>query len=177
VSGTVEVRDEPSSAGAVRIERRSLGAYRLSAGLVVPRPIDEVFTFFADAHNLEAITPPWLRFRLRRPSALPVEIGTMIDYQLRLHGLPLRWRSEITVWDPPHRFVDEQRRGPYRKWTHEHSFHDLGGSTEVRDRVDYVLRLRGVGVAGLVERDVCAIFAYRQRELAARFERSLARGG
>ena len=140
MSGAVEVSDEPSSAGAVRIERRSEGAFRLSAGVVVPRPIDEVFGFFADAHNLEAITPPWLRFRLRGASALPVQKGTMIDYELRLHGLPLRWRSEITVWDPPHRFVDEQRRGPYREWTHEHSFHDLGGSTEVRDRVDYVLR-------------------------------------
>lgn len=140
MSGTVEVRDEPSSAGAVRIERLSHGAFRLSAGPVVPRQIDEVFEFFADAHNLEGITPAWLRFRLRHSSALPVRKETTIDYELRLHGLPLRWRSEITVWDPPHRFVDEQRRGPYRKWTHEHSFHDLGGATEVRDRVDYILR-------------------------------------
>ncbi len=142
VSGSVEFRDEPSSASAVRIDRRLHGAYRLSAGLVVPRPINEVFEFFADAHDLEAITPPWLRFRLRRSSPLPVQKGTMIDYRLRLHWLPLHWRSEITIWDPPHRFVDEQRHGPYREWTHEHSFHDLGGTTEVRDRVDYVLRLR-----------------------------------
>jgi hypothetical protein len=131
VSGTVEVRDEPRSAGAVRVECRSQGAFRLSAGIVVPRPIDEVFAFFADAHNLEAITPPWLRFRLRGAPGLPVRKGTMIDYQLRLHGLPLRWRSEITVM----------------------------GS----------LRLRGLAVAGLVARDVRAIFAYRQQELAARF--------
>jgi len=141
---------------------------RLDAKVVLPRPIGEVFAFFADAHNLEAITPPWLRFRLLR--SVPAEVcrGTVIDYRLRLHGLPVRWRSEISAWEPPHRFVDEQLRGPYRRWHHEHTFTEVEGGTEVRDRVDYRLPPGGPLVARLVARDLRAIFAYRQRALLAR---------
>ena len=109
----------------------------LTAEVVVPGTIGDVFAFFSDAHNLEAITPPWLRFRLLGPGPLEVREGTVIDYRLRLHGLPLRWRSAITAWDPPHRFADEQLRGPYRRWHHEHTFTEVDGGTRVRDRVDY----------------------------------------
>jgi ligand-binding SRPBCC domain-containing protein len=149
----------------------SASAPKLTAEVVVPGTIGEVFAFFSDAHNLEAITPPWLRFRLLGPGPLEVREGTTIDYRLRLHGLPLRWRSAITAWDPPHRFVDEQVRGPYRRWHHEHTFTEVDGGTRVRDRVDYELP-RGVQLAArLVARDVCAIFAYRRRALLSRFER------
>ena len=143
----------------------------LTAEVLVPGTIGEVFAFFSDAHNLEAITPPWLRFRLLGPGPLEVREGTVIDYRLRLHGLPLRWRSAISAWDPPHRFVDEQLRGPYRRWHHEHTFTEVDGRTRVRDRVDYELPRGARLAARLVARDVRAIFAYRRRALLSRFER------
>ena len=88
------------------------------------RPLKEVFPFFADAGNQERITPPWLRFEVLTDFPVSIQEGTIIDYRLRIHGIAVRWRSEITVWDPPLRFVDMQRRGPCRKWIHEHFFID-----------------------------------------------------
>lgn len=116
-----------------------------------------VFAFFGAAHNLDAITPPWLRFRILTPAPIAMQVGTRIDYRLRLHGVPVRWQSEITVWEPPLRFVDEQRRGPYRLWRHEHFFEEHDGGTRVRDCVTYSLR------------DLQTIFAYRQAKLAELF--------
>jgi ligand-binding SRPBCC domain-containing protein len=90
----------------------------------VPRPIAEVFALFGDAGNLEQLTPPSLGLRVLTPRPINLRAGTIIDYRLRLGLLPLHWRSEITVWEPPHRFVDTQLRGPYRHWVHKHSFED-----------------------------------------------------
>jgi ligand-binding SRPBCC domain-containing protein len=103
------------------------------------RPVSEVFSFCADAGNLDVITPPWLRFQILTPRPMAMRVGAQIDYRLRLRGLPLRWQSEITVWQPPHRFVDEQRRGPYRAWRHEHTFTAQDGGTLVGDRVRYAV--------------------------------------
>jgi ligand-binding SRPBCC domain-containing protein len=139
----------------------------------IPRPIAEVFAFFADAHNLEAITPPWLRFRILRVSEGEIRQGTLIDYALRLHGIPLRWRTEITEWAPPHRFVDSQISGPYRLWHHEHTFSPDGeNATTMRDRVTYRLPfgVLGRGVHALmVRRDVAKIFDYRAEYIAEAF--------
>ena len=103
--------------------------------LWLPQPRDKVFAVFSDAANLDAITPPWLNFRTVTPGPIEMHLGTMIDYNLRVHGFPVRWRSEITAWEPPTRFVDEQRSGPYRLWIHEHIFTERDGGTLVGDRV------------------------------------------
>src|SRR3954468_23005074 len=108
-------------------------ALTLCARILLPRPVTEVFMFFAEPGNLETLTPPWLRFHILTPQPILMRAGARIDYRLRVHGLPVRWQSEITAWEPPVRFVDEQRRGPYRVWVHEHTFEEGDGGTEVRD--------------------------------------------
>lgn len=127
----------------------------------LPRPLDEVFCFFADARNLERITPAWLRFRILTPAPIEMAVGTRIEYRLRIRGVPLRWESEITAWEPPHRFVDEQRRGPYRSWIHTHSFVADGQGTRILDEVDYSVWGGRVVDRLLVRRDVAKIFDYR----------------
>jgi hypothetical protein len=161
-------RDATAAPMSLHITPRSGGAYRLDAAVTLPASREAVFAFFADPGNLEAITPPWLRFGLRERPA-EVRRGTRIAYGMRLHGLPVRWRSEISAWEPPQRFVDEQVRGPYRRWHHEHTFTDAGEGTEVRDRVDFALPPGGRLVAPVVSRDLRRIFGYRQRALAERF--------
>jgi hypothetical protein len=129
------------------------------------RPPVELFPFFADATNLETLTPQWLRFRIVTPRPIEMREGTSIDYHLRIHGLPVRWRSRINVWEPPHRFVDEQIRGPYRLWIHEHKFAERDGGTEVRDRVQYSAPGGALVDALFVRRDLEKIFAYRRNKL------------
>lgn len=133
--------------------------------LALPR--DRVFPFFAEARNLEAITPPWLHFRILNPGEIVMRRGTVIDYRLRLHGIPLRWQSVIAEWDPPVRFVDMQTRGPYRLWRHEHRFDQEGDVTILRDEVTYSVRgprfIQQIFVAPSLDR----IFAHR-REIIAR---------
>lgn len=154
--------------GTCEISRRG-DRYRLVSRTRVPAAIDDVFAFFADARNLDLLTPPFLRFEIRTPEPIVMRVGTLIDYRLRIHGLPIRWQSEITAWEPPHRFVDEQRCGPYLFWIHEHRFEQAGCETDIIDRVDY-------GVPGgrlfhglFVRRDLKRIFDYRIRQLAERF--------
>lgn len=135
----------------------------------LPRPIGEVFPFFADAANLERITPPWLRFSVLTPGPVEMRVATRIDYRLRVRGVPLRWQSEITAWEPPLRFADEQRRGPYRLWVHEHTFRERDGGTEVRDHVTYAVPGGWLVERLLVGPDVRRIFAYRRRALEELF--------
>ncbi len=133
------------------------------------RSLAEVFPFFADARSLETITPPWLRFQILTPEPIEMRTGTLIRYRLRVHGIPMRWKSEITAWEPPYRFVDAQISGPYRLWVHEHTFEENGGGTLVRDRVCYAI-LGGALVNRLFIRpDLRKIFDYRHERLAARF--------
>jgi len=152
-------------------------AFRLTAEIYLPQPRDEVFQFFSDAFNLEQITPPWMTFSVVTPPPIEMRTGASIDYRLRLRGIPLRWRSKITCWEPPHRFVDEQLRGPYRYWRHEHTFEDVEGGCLARDRVDYAVPGVLPGTAWgselihklLVRGDVEKIFQYRQEVLRRRF--------
>jgi ligand-binding SRPBCC domain-containing protein len=109
----------------------------LQSEIWVPRAREEVFEFFSRAENLELLTPHWLHFSILSPRPVEMKTGARIRYRLRLHGIPLRWESEITAWEPASRFVDEQRSGPYRLWIHEHQFSDHEGGTTVRDTVQY----------------------------------------
>ena len=139
------------------------------SGVWLPRPLEEVFEFFADASNLEAITPPWLRFSVVTPTPIDIQAGTRIDYRLRFRGCPLRWRSEITEWAPPHRFSDMQVRGPYRRWIHEHSFTEQDGGTLAGDRVQYAVWGGALADKLVIRRDVERIFDYRRQTLTAMF--------
>jgi ligand-binding SRPBCC domain-containing protein len=131
----------------------------------VPRPLDETFAFFADPANLEAITPPWLRFRIVAAPA-DLRLGSRLRFRLRLFGVPVRWHAEITAWLPPRTFVDTQIAGPYRLWVHAHRFAPVGGGTEVYDHVRY--RVPGGALAQLVPvgRWLAEIFDYRALRLA-----------
>jgi hypothetical protein len=131
----------------------------------LPLPTQDVFDFFADAFNLELLTPPWLQFRVITPAPIALQQGTVIDYRLRLRGIPVRWESQVTVWEPPYRFVDEQLRGPYRRWVHHHTFVESDGGTLARDHVDYAVPGGLLVRKLLVERDLRKIFQYRQQKL------------
>jgi ligand-binding SRPBCC domain-containing protein len=145
--------------------------FKLRRDVIVPFARDEVFAFFSDAHNLDRITPPFLRFRVLSPRPIAMQVSTRIEYSLRLRGIPLRWTSEITDWDPPNRFVDTQIRGPYWWWQHEHRFEDLGDSTRVIDEVEYAPPGGRLVHALFVKRDLHRIFDFRTQSLAAIFAR------
>jgi ligand-binding SRPBCC domain-containing protein len=139
---------------------------RLESSVWLPRSRDEVFSWFADAFNLEAITPRWLRFEVRTAPPIAMRAGRLIEYRLRLRGVPLRWTSEITSWEPPVRFVDEQRRGPYRLWRHEHRFVAEDGGTTALDVVEYEVPGGRLVDRLFVRPDLERIFAFRREALA-----------
>jgi ligand-binding SRPBCC domain-containing protein len=137
----------------------------------LPGMPEDVFAFFGDARNLEAITPPLLRFRVIDPDAIVMGSGALIRYRLRVHRVPVGWLTAIRAWDPPHRFVDEQLRGPYALWHHTHTFEphpDHDGDTLMRDVVRYALPFGSLGELAhrlFVARDVEAIFDYRAQQI------------
>ena len=136
---------------------------------LVPRARSEVFAFFSDARNLESITPPWLGFRILGQTTPEIVEGTELTYRIRLHGIPLKWRTLIAAWEPETRFVDVQLRGPYAKWRHTHTFEETPGGTLIRDHVVYRLPLGSLGrlVAGkLVDHDVERVFRFRREKTA-----------
>lgn len=134
----------------------------------LPLPIEQVFEFFAEARNLEKITPSLLNFHIENVSTERVEQGTLIDYTLKVHGLPMKWKTEIAVWNPPFEFVDNQLKGPYKKWHHTHSFEKVPGGTLMKDRVLIELPVGYLGWLGgnwLVQKDVHEIFSYRRESI------------
>ena len=144
--------------------------HTLRASLFVPRARTEVFPFFADAANLERITPPELSFRIDTPQPIAMHRGALIDYTIRLHGLSMHWRTLISVWNPPHEFVDEQLDGPYTTWVHRHTFHAKARGTLIEDEVRYRLPFGWLAeiVHPFVQRQLAGIFAHRQAEVARR---------
>jgi ligand-binding SRPBCC domain-containing protein len=149
-----------------------LKTYHLTAELWVPRPIEVVFPFFSNAENLNEITPGWLNFQLLTSVPIQMMLGTIMDYKLRLHGIPIRWQSQIEEWDPPFRFVDSQIRGPYRKWIHTHTFQSRDGGTVIRDDVEYAIGLGWLDEIvkrWLVKPDLDKIFEFRHKQLAHRY--------
>jgi ligand-binding SRPBCC domain-containing protein len=141
--------------------------YQLMREQWLPKPIEEAFAFFSRPENLGEITPPWLSFHIVRTDP-QLHAGSLIEYKLRVRGLPMRWTSEIAVWEPPYRFVDDQIYGPYKLWHHEHTFASENGGTRIGDHVDYALPFGVLGQIAhrvMVRRDVENIFKFRQQRL------------
>lgn len=155
----------------IRIEpdQESTGQMRLTATQLFPGSRETIFAFFADAANLEAITPPWLHFRILTPFPITMKNGALIDYRLRLRGIPIRWRTEICDWQPAHSFVDQQLRGPYRLWHHTHTFEDTANGTLMTDTVRYIVPGGRLINWIFVAPDLRRIFRYRQQVLARHF--------
>jgi ligand-binding SRPBCC domain-containing protein len=147
----------------------TMAEHKLTRSITLPVSREEAFAFFADAGNLERITPPQLGFHITTPQPIEIEQGTLIDYNLKLHGIPISWRTEISVWEPPYRFVDQQLKGPYSQWIHTHTFTDLGPTeTLIDDEVRYRLPLEPLGDIAhfMVRRELDKIFDFRQQTVA-----------
>lgn len=143
--------------------------YLFETELWLPQPRAHVFHFFADPRNLERLTPSWLHFEVMTSPEVQIRQGTLLDYRLRLRGLPLRWQSEIAVWQPPHLFVDRQIKGPYSLWVHEHTFAEKNSGTVVGDKVEYAAFGGRLVQKFLVAPDLERIFQYRHRVLERLF--------
>ncbi|MBX2852800.1 MAG: SRPBCC family protein [Phycisphaeraceae bacterium] len=146
--------------------------WRLTMSQWLNQPREELFAFFADATNLEKITPDLLNFRVVTPGPISMAPGTLIDYKLKVRGVPIRWRTLIETWEPYAKFTDEQLKGPYKRWHHTHTFTEENGGTRCNDLVEYAPP--GGPLAPLinklvVQRDVEKIFAYRAKVLAEMF--------
>lgn len=147
-------------------------AHLLRRSQRVEVPIDRAFAFYGDSRNLEPLTPPWLHFEVTTPGPLTLQPGALLDYRLKLHGVPIRWTTLIETWEPPLRFVDSQAKGPYSLWEHTHLFErDGDGATVIHDQVRYSIPFGPLGAIAhrlFVRRDLERIFDYRRDAVAER---------
>ena len=141
----------------------------LERSVIISRTKDELFSFFARAENLNLITPPWLNFQLLTPGPIQMNKGTKLLYRVRLHMIPIRWESEIIVWDPPNEFCDVQKKGPYRKWIHSHTFESHNEGTVMKDRVLYQVFGGCLVNWAFVSKDLTLIFDYRRAKILELF--------
>ena len=139
--------------------------FQFNDGVLLGYPREQVFKFFALPENLNVMTPPWVRFSILTPLPIEMAVGTIINYRIELHRVPVRWESEITEWDPPLKFTDVQLRGPYKRWVHEHIFEETPGGTLVTDRVTYEVTGGALVNSLFVARELRRIFAYRKAKL------------
>lgn len=143
--------------------------YLLEREQFIQQPLEQVFDFFSDAANLEAITPPWLHFRILTPLPIAMHAGTLIDYTIRLYGVPMHWRTRIESFEPQSQFVDTQINGPYALWHHTHEFRETSTGVAMTDRVRYAIPYGLVGQCArwlFVERMLNNIFDYRHQKIA-----------
>ena len=143
--------------------------YQLKKRLWLPQPREKVFEFFSDPYNLDRLTPAWLKFKILASGPVEMRQGTFLNYRLRIRGIPIRWQSEITAWDPPSRFIDRQTKGPYFLWIHEHLFEDYQGGTLIGDTVEYAVPGGSIVQKFFVEPDLERIFKHRHRVLEELF--------
>ncbi len=159
-----------SGSVSLKISRMGGSRYLLTNTVLVPLPVSRAFDFFKDPENLDRITPSFLRFRPENGGAGSMSKGLEITYRMRLHSVPVRWTSRISVWNPPDSFVDEQTEGPFAMWRHLHTFRPMGeSSTEIADRVDYEMPFGFFGRFAnflFVKRDLESIFTYRSKRIA-----------
>ena len=148
--------------------------HRLTTDMFVPLPIENVFDFFADANQLERITPPWLGFQILTEAPIQMHSGALLDYKLKLRGVPIKWRTEICSWEPPNSFIDQQLRGPYKRWYHKHVFEATEGGTNVYDDVHYIVPFGGLVNRLFVQKELEKIFSYRQEQLQKIFTQRVA---
>jgi len=159
---------------SIQIQRHPQEGYRLTARMSVDLPIEKVFEFFADANQLERITPQWLHFKVLTPCPIEMKAGLILDYRIRLHAIPIKWRTEISAWEPPFRFVDQQLKGPYKRWHHEHTFQEVDGKTIVCDNVHYIPRGGSLIHRFMVKPDLEKIFRFRHDRLTEIFAEEIA---
>lgn len=137
----------------------------------MPVPVERAFAFYADALNLEPLTPPWLHFEVTTPGRIDMAEGALLEYRLKLHRVPIRWQTRIEIWEPPLRFVDAQAKGPYSLWEHTHLFEAAGEETIIRDLIRYAIPFGPLGTLAdrlFVRRDLRRIFDFRARAVAER---------
>lgn len=164
-------RAESLGQGPFGVSLKTLKRYQTE--VVIPRPVKEVWPFFADAHNLEKITPPWLNFKVLSQSTQKIQEGTTFEYKLRVKGFPVKWKSKIINWIDEKQFMDIQLEGPYSRWEHLHTFEPTEGGTLMKDTVDYELPFGALGriAAGwMVDKDVKTIFEYRKKVIVDIFK-------
>tara|TARA_Y100000588_G_C14061248_1_gene841518 strand:- start:436 stop:927 length:492 start_codon:yes stop_codon:yes gene_type:complete len=143
--------------------------FTLERQTVIDQPIDIVFSFFSDASNLEVLTPLWLNFNILTVLPIKMKAGAQINYKLKLHGIPVKWQSDITKWDPPNKFVDEQTKGPYTKWIHTHEFTKTPQGILIKDRVEYQVPGGFISNFLYVRNQLNQIFDYRQNKMQEYF--------